>query len=50
MRRYYYLAGLPGGGWGYVHLSLWDDYMATTTWANGHEAAIREYEDSRRGR
>lgn len=49
-RHAYYLAGLPGeGGWAYVHLSLWDKYLAAMVFGAAHAAAIVANEDARGG-
>jgi hypothetical protein len=45
-RRNYYLAGLPGGDWGYVHLSLWDDYCGARPWLDAHDAALVAFADA----
>ena len=38
-RGNYYLAGLPGGDWRYVHLLLWHDYCGARPWLDAHDAA-----------
>lgn len=42
-RQAYYLAALPQGGWSYVHLSLWDDYLKATVFAAAHVHALVEH-------
>jgi hypothetical protein len=39
-RRYYYDASLPGGGRGYVHLTVFDHYLGACSWAGIYGEAV----------
>jgi hypothetical protein len=44
-RRYYYLASLPDGGLGYVHLTLFDHYLGAGAWKASYGEAVHRVMD-----